>query len=267
MESGAPVSSSAVSSAPRSALSSSTFLGVPNVEGISGLVGTFFDLKQTKDRKPTGMTPEEYGAIVTDFVHGWNPAKLRRFYRAPSTLVASQIFTPEMLAEVAPKAYGVEKEVQPMMWLAWYRAKVSPPKSGNYYFVGAGDDILFVRFNGRTVLDRCWFLRNGEIKETANYDYGFSSIKDGFARGRSFRADAGQFYEVDILIGEQPGGLFFASLMIEETGAVYEKDAKGNPILPIFRVADEQPPADSGRGFPPFAKHGPVWRVQAAAPE
>lgn len=258
------VISSKVSSSTRANLGSPAFLGVPQVQGATGLIGTLYDLKQTKDREPTGLNPDQYGEIVTEFVQNWNAAKLKRFYRSTNMLVASQVFTPEMPADIAPKAFGVEKEVQPMMWLVWYRARVSPPKTGTYHFVGAGDDILFVKFNGRTVLDRCWFLRSGEVKEVANYDYGFSSIKDGFAKGRSFRAEAGKYYDIDILIGEQPGGLFFASLLLEESGVTYEKDAKGNPILPIFRVGEEPLAIESGKNYPPFAANGPVWKVQAA---
>lgn len=246
-----------------SSMGAASFLGVPQVQGVDGLIGTLYDLKQTKDRQPTGLNPDQYGEIVADFVRGWNPVKLRRFYRASTLLMASQVFTPEMPAGIAPKAFGVEKEVEPMMWLVWYRARVSPPKTGNYHFVGAGDDIMFVKFNGRTVLDRCWFLRTGDVKEAANYDYGFSVIKDGFAKGRAFRAEAGKFYDLDILIGEQPGGLFFASLLLEEAGATYQKDAKGNPILPIFRVGENPTPLEDGRSYPPYAESGPVWSVQA----
>lgn len=246
----------------KSKLSSGSFFGVANIDA-KGLIGTFYDLKQTESRKPTGMDREKYLEVVSSFVRTWNPSRLGKYFQSPTKLVSSQIFTPNISADLAPKAFGVEKDVQPSLWVAWYRARISPPKSGTYHFVGAGDDVLFVRLNGKTVLDRSWYLRDSDTKNVGNYDYGFSKIKDGFAKGAAFKAEKGQFYDLDILIGEQPGGLFYASVLIEEAGATYEKDAKGNPILPIFRVADELPSTEGNPSYPPHAKNGPIWEVQA----
>ena len=43
---------------------------------------------------------------------------------------------------------------------------------------------------------------------------------------------------MEILIGEQPGGEFFADRLIEKDGAKYEKESHGSPMLPVFRIAD-----------------------------
>lgn len=239
----------------------SGFFGVPDA-GAKGLSGTFYDLKQNDNGKPTNITAEEYAEVVAGFVKTWNASRLNKFFQAPTTLISSQIFTPDMDAKVAPQAFGVDKRVQPSLWVAWYRARVSPPKSGTYHFVGAGDDVMFVKFNGKMVLDRCWSIRTDEVKAVENYSYDFSHIHGGFAKGPAFRVEKGQFYDIDILIGEQPGVRFFASLLIEEQGVRYKKDGNGNPILPIFRVSDEVPSTDGDAKFPPFMKNGPVWDVQ-----
>lgn len=244
------------------------FFGAPLAGERPGLIGTFYDLKQTRDRKPTSLTPDQYGEIVSEFAKRWSSEKLRKYFTAPTLLTSSQIFTPNIRADAAPKAFGVEKDVLPSMWVAWYRARVSPPKSGTYHFVGAGDDVLVVRFNGKTALDRCWFksVGTGDFEPVATYAYDRSgsagfAFPGGFAKGPGFEVRQGEYYDIDILIGEQPGGWFFASLLIEEEGVEYRKDSAGNPILPIFRV-EEDSPIKGDHKFPPYMENGPVWKVR-----
>ena len=68
---------------------------------------------------------------------------------------------------------------------------------------------------------------------------------------------------MDVLIGEWPGGDFKAWLMIEKEGAQYEKDGKGTPILPIFKLAAGDVTRGGGEA-PVFAKAGPVWKAEKA---
>jgi hypothetical protein len=42
--------------------------------------------------------------------------------------------SPDMMAGVAPKAFGVEKTVEPNHWLIHYKGRVSPPENGRYRF-------------------------------------------------------------------------------------------------------------------------------------
>ena len=237
-------------------------------EAVGGsLVGTFYDLKQTSGRKPAEGA--DYETIIKEFVRGgWNEGVLQKFYRAPQALYATQLLTPLMPADEGPKAFNVERNVQPGRWVVLYRGRISPPESGTYHFVGAGDDIMVVRLKGggldpRVVLDRCYNLRQDFGKTVADYHYDFSNIPKGFAKGESVALNAGTFYDIEILIGEHPGGDFFAELLVEKIGTTYEKDGRGNPILPPFRVADTKPPAlKSGQKLPPFAPNGPIWRAE-----
>jgi hypothetical protein len=60
---------------------------------------------------------------------------------------------------------------------------------------------------------------------------------------------------------EWPGGDFKAWLLIEKDGVNYDKDSKGNPILPIFKLAAGET-TRGGVEVPVFAKSGPVWKAE-----
>ena len=229
----------------------------------NGFTGTFYDLKQTRSGKPTNVSPDEYHTIFRKFVReNWRESVLADYFRAPQKLYTPQIFIPNMSADEGPKAFDLADKVKPSRWLVHYKARVSPPADGTYHFVGGGDDVLIVRFGGKVVLDRCWYQQDQEWKAARNYDYGYTGIPNGFARGDAMRLKAGQFYDMEVLIGEQPGGLVFFSLLLEEEGVEYRRDGKGNPILPVFRLASGPlPELEKGQTLPPFDPVGPVWRA------
>jgi PA14 domain len=247
--------------------------GFKEAQAAGTLVGRLYDLKQFRDGKANPdvlkLKPGNLAAAeVTDFVKGgWNPSSLAKFFQAPTVLYATQIFVPNMNADAAPKAYGVEKQVEPKAWIAHYRGKVSPPTSGAYRFVGAGDDHLAVRLDGRLVLDgsgRKISEWKSDRPKTPSYDYDFErnsfllSARKGFTVGNRMELRAGQFYDIDIVFSEGPGGLFCAMLLFEQEGVTYAKDAKGNPILPIFRVSGA--PVSPTPGAPVVMPDGPIWK-------
>ncbi len=234
--------------------------------GGAGLTGTFYDLKQNTDRQSTNMTPDEYGKILIDFVRGdFNADVLSRFYKGPKPLYTTQIWIPIIPADLGPAAFGLQAQVKPMMWCVHYKGTVTAPGSFTFHFVGAGDDVMLVKFDGKLVLDRCWYIHTG-WQAQANYSYGYSFIENGFAKGDAITVEAGKTYPLEVLIGEQPGGEGFAALLQEIDGASYNKDSKGNPILPVFRMSSALPASDSqGRTFPPHRNDGPVWRTPAAS--
>ncbi len=230
------------------------------------LVGTFYDLKQTPDRQPTGMDPGKYGEILADFImHGFRGKVLEKFYRAPEPLYATQVFTPTMGAESGPAAFGVANEVQPTMWVVHYKGRVSPPETGTYYFVGAGDDIMAVKLRGRVVMQNCWLILGSyQYPKGQGTKYYPSPLKpNGFARGFPMALRAGEYYDIEIIIGEQPGTGFFAELLFEKSGVDYPMDASGAPRLPIFRVADSPPP--EGNTYP-YLPDGPIWKAERLPP-
>ena len=238
------------------------------------LVGRLYDLKQFRTGKPNPEL-EKLGPLVlstketTAFVKsGWSNSALYKFFQAPTTLYATQIFVPVMPAGEAPKAYGVEKEVQPKAWLAHYRGKVSPPVTGAYRFVGVGDDLMAVRIDGKIALDGGGkvvsdFKTDRPASPTYSYEFiaksWITSNRGGVVVGNRIELRAGLFYDIDIVFSEGPGGLFSAMLLFEQEGVTYEKDARGNPILPIFRLADSKTTPVSG--MLPFMPDGPIWRA------
>lgn len=229
----------------------------------NGLAGTFYDLKQTPTHQSTNMTPDTYGKILTDFASGgFNTSLLGRFFRSSKPLYTTQIWIPIILAEEGPSAFNLQGVVQPRMWVVHYRGKVTAPASFTFHFVGAGDDVMMVKFDGRIVLSRNWYISTN-WRSQANYDYGFDKFPQGFAKGDAIKVEAGHVYTMEAVIGEQPGGGMFATLLQEVEGETYEKDQKGNPILPVFRMSNAQPArSTSNRPFPPHRDDGPVWAAE-----
>lgn len=233
--------------------------------GGSGLVGTLYDLKQRDDRSPSGVNAENYTGIVRSWVDGgMQDGVLEKYFRAPDQLSALQFMMPKMPADEAPKAFNVEKEVKPALWVAHYRGQVSPPKTGTYWFVGAADDVLVVRFDGKLVLDGSWEqtspLTANSIYKT---DYG-SHPKGGFIKGEAIQVTAGKFYDIDVVIGERPGGFFWTCLLIEEEGERYRKNREDVQLFPLFRLSSGRLPPTKSSNLPPFDPKGPVWKLQGS---
>jgi hypothetical protein len=238
------------------------------------LEGNFYDLKQTAKREPTNLELADVKEAIRDFVTGgWREKQLEKYYKAKKPLYQTKLYIPVMPASGAPEAFNSQNEVQPSRWIVVYRGTVTPPKSGKYRFVGVGDDVLVVRFNGKHVFDYGYTRPTSGTRDDlmeqplVKYQYEATTTwnKDlqGIGRGPEFRAEAGKAYPIEILMSELPGGLFGAVLMIEEVGVQYQKDPlQGAPILPLFRLdpsAPKQPSKDTNA--PPFDPKGPVWRT------
>ncbi|MBK1881845.1 hypothetical protein JIN85_05435 [Luteolibacter pohnpeiensis] len=268
--------------------------GMPNPSG-NALVGTFYDFKQTDERESTNISVQDTLATIADFVDsGWNERKLAKYFKAPQTLYQTKIYIPEMPADEAPAAFNCEKDVQPSRWAVIYRGDVIAPKTGKFRFVGAGDDVLTVRFNKKNVFDygcssgTCGFsfkaflpaLRGDSESQQLEdlthrklpmklpltyYKYPsteqWNSTINGLAAGATFNVKAGSSYPIEILISELPGGLFCTTLLIEEIGADYEKSSTGAPILPLFRLDESVPENTTGNNAPPFSKKERPWKL------
>lgn len=261
----------------------------------NALEGTFYDIKQTNKKKDSGVNNEGIRDVIHEFVnHGWRDSILDDYYKASVKLYQTKIYIPVMPADAAPAAFNCEKEVQPSRWIVVYRGMVSPPRSGKYRFIGAGDDVLVVRFNGKHVFDHGWtsgtagvylaghgvkVLKGEEHDETLEklfrkeypmkipvkyYEYdttrNWNEPLGGLAVGAEFEADANKAYPIEILISEIPGGLFCASLLIEEVGEKYAEGSKGSPVFPLFRLDSELPPPSTADNAPPYDPNGSVWR-------
>ena len=244
------------------------FFGGSGKAGSGLLAGVFYDLKQTSKGQPSGIDPGTYRGVVQDFARGWNVATLNKFYRAPGTLYARRVLMPLMDANKAPEAFDVGGKVQPSLWLVHYQGRVIAPATGSYRFVGIGDDLLLVRFNGRIVLDGSF--PNARIEESRQRyvypgtfaDEGYQRIYEdagGHAVGSIFNVEKGKAYDIAILVGESPGVFFGAFLQIEKVGGNYKRDAKGNPIVPYFEMERGSVRGEFQGKYPPGARTDEVW--------
>jgi hypothetical protein len=257
-----------------------TMFGFHNASG-GGLAGEFYDLKQTRGRRPSGVDNAKYGAIISQFIEkNWQESILNDYYKAPKALFAAQLLIPAIEASSAPKAFDVERQVQPTRWVALYKGDVVAPESGTFHFVGVGDDVLFVRFNGKNVLNGSWDSPS-QFGPGVNDRFGIkideryrcewprpphASHAGGFAKGGGFTVEAGKSYPIQILIGEWPGGMSHFVLLIEKDGGEYKRTPEGMPILPPFRTASvKDPKLENGQTLPPHLETGPIWRARAAS--
>lgn len=215
-----------------------------------GLTGTLYDLKQTKDGKPTSIgtatdNTNEFEKVARKFANSFDPKVLEPYFTSPKPLGTYQFFIPMMKADEAPKAFNVEKHVKPSRWLIHYKGKVSPPYSGRFRFVGFADDILVVNINGENVFDGSltYMTKLKNKKQTYGKAQGVKFIRQLYA-GKWFKMIEGQTYDMQALVGETPGGAFSTFLLIEEKGKEYEKreDDPNFPLLPVFRTVPTKLP-------------------------
>ena len=247
--------------------------------GTNGLVGTFYDLKQDKDRSPTkmmGPAPEQFSSqnagAVAEFVkqvHAfvdsrWSEQKLRAYYQAPDKLIGTQFFIPSRLANAAPAAYGVADKVRPSRWIAHYKGRVKAPVTGKFRFVGFCDDLMVVRWDNKVALDAGYDAPSIDAVTVVHaadpervYDDFSGKPKIPFidyhgrppSGGPPFRAGpwidvvAGTSYGMEILVGETPGGVFCCYLGIEvSTGKKVANVYQGEEKVRLFKIGREDVP-------------------------
>lgn len=226
----------------------------------SALIGIFYDLKQNQKRE--NVDPRYFETYQNFLRSGWDENVLGSFFRATRPVYATQIFVPNMGAGAGPRAFNLQDVVRPTQWLVIYKGQVSPPEDGTYRFVGVADDIMAVAVNGKTVLVSN-FGSGGE-SDSWEPPEPKSAIPGGpytMQRGDWFNARKGQPLDLEVLIGEFPGNLFGAWLMIEKQGVEYpvvEDSRYGTrAVLPLFQVAPQV--VDASSQPVPFSSNGPVW--------
>lgn len=228
----------------------------------NAFIGTLYDLKQTKRGEPSGIEEGQFIEIINSFVgSGFSESKLKRFFSAPKKKFTKAFMLPPMGAHEAPKAFGVENQVQPRLWVCHYKGQIAAPETGRYRFWGLGDDILSVRIGNKLVLDACWFEHSGKLSRWASDDENSRrfvcdtqfppSSLTGYMRenaklviGDWFTLKKGKKVDMEVLIGEFPGGLFLGRLLIEQQGVEYRmvaSDGGMRPVLPIFKTTPVEP--------------------------
>ncbi|NJK91525.1 MAG: hypothetical protein HC904_06700 [Blastochloris sp.] len=229
----------------------------------TALIGILYDFKQTQKRVKTSVDTRSYAQIVDNFLSkGWDEGVLNGYYRVTQPLYTTQVYIPLISASAAPKAFGAEKTVEPRLWMVHYKGQISAPQNGRYRFVGYADDWIAVAINQETVLLN--HRHDTPLPKTAWK----SKEKEGMqaSNGRLRYGDWVEFKEgvvmdLDVAMGERPGGFFSAFLLIQKEGETYEKSSKGDSILPLFQLVprETQPAKELSKG-PPFVLSPRTWK-------
>ena len=218
------------------------------------LVGTFYDFKRDQRGKPlmAGMDTDKYHDLLMDFFRsGWRPTEFSRYYHSPKKLYATTFMVPPIFSAAAPAAFG-EPDTGGWCWAVHYKGQLVYKEDITFRFWGFADDIMLVRVDGKIVLSACWHDRPDNPRGGITSQVYFSplwqtSSPDSFRYwlgnnssvvGDWITLKAGDPVDMDVLIGEAPGGIFCSMLMVEVKGEEYETGPQGNPVLPIFKTAE-----------------------------
>jgi hypothetical protein len=221
----------------------------------SGAKGKDAEIKKLEDEAKAlsaaeGKANGDYRAAVTKYVtSGWPEKPAGNFYQTERPLGIYQLFIPSMLADEAPAAFKVGHFVKPRRWIVVYRGAFTAPESGTFRFVGLCDDIMVVNFRGKNVLDGSLgpVTRNEIPRE--QFSKFSNNVHHVLWAGSWFQLEAGQSYPLKILIGEHPGGIFYAFLLIQKKG-------DDSTTLPVFQLSPTNLPKnyEPGKNAPPVAK-------------
>lgn len=172
---------------------------------------------------------------------GWSPLGLSRYYRSPKKLYATTIAVPVILLSLAPSAFG-EEETLGYFWVVHYKGQLVHPDGITFRFRGVADDILVVGVDGEVVLSACIktsgvdFSR--DITPHWQSDSADSRKHSGFEVGDWITLEPGVPLDMEVIIGEIPGGVFSAMLVVEVQGEEYGENIRGAPIFPIFKTSE-----------------------------
>lgn len=213
------------------------------------LRGYYYDFKRTARGEDSSLRGRDHFSIIREYIErGFDESVLQRFYRVPEPLFASHIFHPRRNSTLALEAYDAGRYgVQPGTWAVHYRGRFSPPQNGRYRFITKAEAGMVVIVN-RQVVSQNGFGNDHEItrwRPSQRYNYGLPGNAASVGDWMDLRR--GQSYPIEIFLGDGRVGNYQAMLLIEQEGVEYEKDARGNPILPIFTLAlSDEPMPDFG---------------------
>lgn len=214
-----------------------------------GFEGTFYDFKRNRKGGPAIMDPHQFVAEIAAFVgSGWKTSKLARYYRAPNKLYAECFMVPPVRSSVAPAAFE-EEDTLGYCWLAHYKGQLSYHEDITFRFWGHGDDILAVRVDGEEVLVACWPSTTWGVQDIITSAAGgwqssspksrtYSMGNNTAVVGDWITLKANQPLDMEVIIGEVPGGTFCSMLTVEVQGQEYDLNRQQGPILPMFKTTE-----------------------------
>jgi len=171
------------------------------------------------------------------------PQSLAPYYRAPNELTLTHLAISTRPANEGPKYFGAQDKVKPKGWIAHYGGKLIVPESGRYRFSGFADDYLSVFIDGRPRLHASWPEIQKQVVQrwSAHRDSEKWLAPIGgqnLVFGDWINLQKGQVIQMDLGLGERPGGKLGFILMVEKKGQRYARtEGDKRPILPIFTTA------------------------------
>jgi hypothetical protein len=229
-------------------LSEITMFGSEQTIG-NDFVGTFYDLKRGRSGNTIAMDEYQYADELTKFCNsGWKDSALAKFYRSPRKLYTTTFAVPHVPSSLAPFAFG-EPNTIACQWAVHYKGMLVYPEDIKFRFWGQGDDVLVVRVGGKIVLDASIDSARFNARSFAGKWVSSATKNRQWYLGNTLawggdwiELKAGEPLEMDVLIGEQPGGQFCAMLLVEVDGVEYETNPQNQKLLPIFRTSETTRP-------------------------
>ncbi|MCW1922873.1 hypothetical protein OKA05_09950 [Luteolibacter arcticus] len=237
-------------------------------EVAGALPGRFYDFKQTRQ----GKTVEDYDTAnrehfterVNDIQKSdFRPSAFKKFFEAPDPLYLSQIASSLTDAGSAPKYFNVADKVKPSGWLIHYHGNVVSDRDITVRFLGVGDDYISVFVKGKPRMINGWpdiretVMGRWKPDEPVESSGGTPLTGCPLVTGDWVKFRKGEKVELDIAIGERPGGKVGFVLMVEEKGVEYRTMSNGAKVLPLFTT---EPISEQARTR--ITKEFPHWEFE-----
>lgn len=194
-----------------------------------------------------GQVNQNYAQILNEFLaSNWDTKIFDPFWRSPRKLYATHFMVPPYVSNLATEKFGMPADTIAASYMVYYKGKVASAKGGKFRFWAGADDLMFIRINGKLVMDGrtanadwtyAWKTpENWKSSDPENHKYLFGATVATI--GDWFELQPGVPVEMEVLIGEDQGGRTSAMLNIQEFGVEYPKNSNdGAPILPVFKTA------------------------------
>ena len=205
-------------------------------------VGTFYDFKRDRHGGRKSMNTDEFKSRVGEFVSGgFRTSRLAQFYQSPKKLYATTFMIPTVKSFIAPDAFG-ESDTGGWTWMAHYKGNLVYPEKIKFRFWGQGDDILIVRVDKKVVLNASWPGTEAEYSTWVPTGGNIRQWKMGnnySVPGDWITLEPNEPLEMEVVIGEVPGGHYDAMLCVEVEGEEYPRSPnQAGPVFPMFKTAE-----------------------------
>ncbi len=210
--------------------------------------GTLYDLKQTREKKARFdfENSGERGEAMKEAFLGLRRNNFKKeyldskYFQASTQLNVSRIMIHPLDATIAtgPEGFDCENEMKAPGWLAYYEGWITPPQTGEYRFVGAGDDAMMITAavnntdKPEIVLWAYWPEQEREkwFKHEKDWEPKGTIKPAERAFGSWIRMQKGRAYKIQIIFAEATGGQFAAEIGIQKKDA---KTIAGDNNLPV----------------------------------